>query len=120
MLGVWLSMSVPSRLIVTTSPKGGASTGVSSGFEAVFVKNLVGFSGDTTMKMISITSRTSISGVTLMLGLAELSLSPVEAFVRIRRVLLSCELDTPTMARFQLDRSRVLDGGLVRRFTKAG
>src|SRR5687768_8695793 len=111
MLGVRLSRSVPSRLIVTTSPNGGGSADVSSGWEAVFVKNREGISGDTTIKMISITSRTSIRDVTLMLGLAELSLSPGRAFVRIRCVLLSCELDTPKTARFQIDHFERLSAG---------
>jgi hypothetical protein len=39
-----------------------------SGSDGTFVRNLAGLNGETTMKMISITSRTSMSGVTLMLG----------------------------------------------------
>src|SRR5688572_7689314 len=106
-----LSMSVRSGLIVTTTVLLLGVRGCSwSGFEAVFVKNREGFSGETTIKMISITSSTSINGVTLMFGLAELSLSPGRAFVRIRCFLLSCELDTPATARFQPDHSQRLDG----------
>jgi hypothetical protein len=67
---VRLSIKLRSPLMVTTKPNGGASVGIESGFDAVFVRNRDGFSGDSTMKMISITSNTSIKGVTLIDGRA--------------------------------------------------
>src|SRR5712692_6393772 len=66
-----LSIRVRSDLIVTTSVlvSGGSFT-VRSGSEGTFVKNRDGFSGVKTRKIISTTNKTSINGVTLILGFA--------------------------------------------------
>src|SRR5205823_808950 len=65
------SMRVRSLLMVTTSVWMWAMTVWSAfGFSGTFARNRAGFNGDTTMKMISMTSSTSMSGVTLICGFA--------------------------------------------------
>src|SRR2546430_8991975 len=65
------SIRLRSTLMVTTRVSMLATTGWSVlGRSGTFARNRAGFNGDTTMKIISKTSSTSMSGVTLIWGFA--------------------------------------------------
>src|SRR5258705_9349150 len=65
-----LSFSVRSILIVTTNVLGFGGKTRLSGSAGIFAAKRACFKGATTMKMINKTSSTSISGVTLIKGVA--------------------------------------------------